>query len=166
MFDILKFSNTYLVKRLDENNVDEIYDLCLGNELFYQYSMAVLSRKQIIDDFRIVPDGKTLDDKYFIGYYDDNKLIAVMDLIDGYPNKEDAFIGFFMMNKDYQLKEIGTKIINDLCDYLSFSGYRTVKLGIDENNPQANHFWNKNGFKIIDRKNNDGHIILYAHKDI
>lgn len=34
-------------------------------------------------------------DKYYIGYFEGEKLVAVMDLILNFPNKETAFIGFF-----------------------------------------------------------------------
>ena len=31
---------------------------------------------------RILPPGKSIEDKYYIGFYQEGKLIAVMDLID------------------------------------------------------------------------------------
>ena len=48
-----------------------------------------------------------------VEYHDDldGSLIStadkIMDLIDGYPAKEVAYIGFFMMNPKYQGKRIG-----------------------------------------------------------
>lgn len=41
-------------------------------------------------------------DKYYVGFYHKDKLVAVMDLIVKYPNDETAFIGFFMMAKKLQ----------------------------------------------------------------
>ncbi len=41
-----------------------------------------------------LPLCKSMDDKYYIGYFENGCLIAVMDLIDGYPNAGTAFIGF------------------------------------------------------------------------
>ena len=72
--------------------------------------------------------------------------MAVMDLIDDYPEPDMAFIGFFMMNAALQGKQIGTAIIRDVCEYLKQTGITVVRLAYAEDNPQAGHFWNKNGF--------------------
>lgn len=45
-----------------------------------------------------------------------------MDLIDGYPDRDIAYIGFFMMNINYQGKHIGTTIIDETTDYLRSIG--------------------------------------------
>lgn len=40
-----------------------------------------------------LPPKVKIDDKYFVGYFESDKLIAVMDLIDGYPDKKTALLG-------------------------------------------------------------------------
>ena len=166
MLEISKLSSKYNIYRLDESNLDEIFNLCLGNTLYYKYCEASPSKDQIIKDLNITPEGIELKDKYYIGFYKEDKLIAVMDLIDGYPKKEYCFIGFFMMNNDYQGKEIGSFIINEVSEYLKSINKEYIQLGIDKDNPQSKHFWSKNGFKTIKEINRDGHIILYAQKTL
>ena len=55
------------------------------------------TKASILDDLQAVPPGKTLSDKYFIGFYDGETLAAMMDLITGYPNPATAYIGLFMV---------------------------------------------------------------------
>ena len=39
-----------------------------------------------------------MEDKYYLGFFAGDELVAVMDLILNYPKADIAFIGFFMMN--------------------------------------------------------------------
>ena len=90
---------------------------------------------------------KEMCDKYYLGFYDGEKLIAVMDFIMAYPDELTAFIGFFMTDVSIQNTGTGSKIINDLCAYLFRIGMANVRLGWVKGNPQAEHFWHKNGFR-------------------
>lgn len=73
-----------------------------------------------------MPPGKSIEDKYYIGFYQEGKLIAVMDLIDGYPEKRIVYIGFFMT--DTSVQNQGTEIIDYLCRHLCTLGYESVRL--------------------------------------
>ena len=98
MIEINKLSRIYRVRRLDDSDADEILDLCRGNVQYYQYCEAEATREQIMSDLHIAPPGVETENKYYLGFYDENGLLAVMDLIDGFPEESMAFIGFFMMN--------------------------------------------------------------------
>lgn len=87
-----------------------------------------------------------------------------MDLIDGYPNHETAFIGFFMVDAAFQGWGTGSFIISETADYLRRIGKTAIRLGIDADNPQSNAFWRKNGFILLKRTERDGGAILLAEK--
>ena len=89
-----------------------------------------------------------------------------MDLVDGYPNEDIAYIGFFMMNLKYQGKQIGTGIIGEVLDYLQITGKTAVRLAIDKGNPQSTHFWKKNGFEVIAEKDVNGWTKLVAERKL
>ena len=89
-----------------------------------------------------------------------------MDLIDGYPLPETAYIGFFMMNPTYQGKKIGTAIIDEVIDYLKNTGKTSVRLAIDKGNPQSTHFWKKNGFEVIAEADVNGWTKLAAERKL
>jgi len=162
--DIISLSNEYTVKRLNDSNVDEILELCLGNTLFYKYAQAAPTREQILDDLHIAPPGKAESDKHYVGFYRGNELVAVMDLIDGFPEDDIAFIGFFMMERGLQGHGIGTRLISEVTDSLKIQGFKSIRLAIDKDNPQSNHFWKKNGFHIIKEVDRDGHAVLVAER--
>ena len=114
-----------------------------------------------------LPPHKTMEDKFYVGYFDGNKLIAVLDLIRKFPDKATAFIGFFMMDIAMQHKGVGTKIIDDLCLYLRQQGYSHIRLSWVKGNPQAEHFWHKNGFiETGVTSQTENYTMIFAQRDL
>ena len=166
MLDISGLSSDYKVKRMNDADVDVIFELYRKNREYYRWCGKGNSRELILSDLHVTPPGIDACDKYYVGFYDKEELMAVMDLIDGYPEKDTAFIGFFMMNHDHQGSGIGTRIIDEASSYLKDIGIKEIQLGIDKDNPQSNHFWKKNGFKIIKEIVREDGTILYAVKHL
>ncbi len=144
--DISCFSNDYIVRRMEKTDVADIYCLCSKNVLFYQYCPPFVTEQSIVDDMQALPANKEMFDKYYVGYYKEEELIAVMDFIMAKPDEKTAFIGFFMTSVSIQNTGIGSKIIDDMCRYLADIGLTSVRLGWVKGNPQAEHFWHKNNF--------------------
>lgn len=144
--DIQKFSNDFYIRKMLIHDVAMIYDMTSQNVQYYEFCGRQNTIEDIYDDLEAVPPGKDLSDKYYIGFFEAQNLVAIMDLIDGYPDAKTAYIGFFMMNKLYQGKGIGTVIISELCEYLKKVGFGRIQLGYDKGNPQSKHFWKKNHF--------------------
>lgn len=165
--NIQSFSKKYAVRILDKKDVSKILFLCQRNEMYYEYCPPFATRENILEDMNAVPPGKTIEDKFYIGFFDARKLIAVMDFIRDYPENGKAFIGFFMTDKLVQNKGTGSMIIDELCEYLSFADFSAVRLAWVKGNPQAEHFWLKNGFsKIGERNDTNGHNVVLAERKL
>lgn len=147
--NIDRFSKKYKTKKLSEADTYDVFSLCSKNKMYYEYCPPMVTEESIIEDMNALPPNIELKDKYYIGYFFEDKLIAVLDLIDGYPENKIAFIGFFMMDISLQKKGIGSNIISELCDYLKGKGFEIVRLAWAKGNPQSEHFWLKNKFIII-----------------
>lgn len=114
---------------------------------------------------KALPPNKEAFDKHYVGYYEGEKLIAVMDLIMEYPDETTAFIGFFMTAVSVQNMGIGSSIVDDLCRYLSDIGLLSVRLGWVKGNPQAEHFWHKNKFMETGITNeSDNYTVIVAQR--
>lgn len=155
--EIELLSSAFAVRKLNVEDVELIYDLCCKNEIFYQYHPPFVTRESISEDMAALPPGKDYNDKFFIGFFENETLVAIMDLIADYPAKGIAFIGLFMVNLDYQNKGVGTKIIMECIKYLQTSGFYKIRLGVDRGNPQSNAFWKKNGFIV---ESEDEYILM------
>lgn len=166
MIDISMLSNQYRVRRLDDADADGILAFCQKNTLYYQYCGAETSKEQVLNDLHITPPGVDIADKYYVGFFKGEEMVAVLDLIDGYPEPNNGYIGFFIMNAALQGKQIGSAIIQDVCAYLKQLGKTEIRLGIAKDNPQANHFWKKNGFIVIEEVDCEGWTVLVAEKKL
>lgn len=147
MKNIQNLSAKYDVRKLDESDANEVLELMKKNPLFFQHCPPMATRRSILEDMKALPPRTIYEDKYYVGYFLDGKLVAVMDLILKYPKEDTAFIGFFMMNKDFQGKGIGTEIIEECETFLRGNGYLYIRLGFAKGNPQSEAFWLKNGFR-------------------
>ena len=164
MLDINRFSTRYSVRRMTDNDTDTILSFCLQNTQYYEYCGKQPTRELILNDLHVTPPGIDASAKYYVGFCRDTELVAITDLIEGYPDDTYCFIGFFMMNKYMQGRQIGSEIIRELCDYIRSEGFTKVMLGIDKNNPQSTHFWKKNGFKAVREVEQDTGVIVVAEK--
>lgn len=146
--------------------MDDVIGLCRKNIVFYEYTEVRPTKENILHDMNATHPGIEPADKYYFGFYKDADLIAIMDLIDGYPEKDIAYIRFFMMDVKHQRKQIGSSIISEVIIYLRTKGKTAVRLAIDKGNPQSTHFWTKNGFKAIKEADVNGWTKLVAEKSL
>ena len=145
----LDFSPKYIVRPLTVADVDEILALCAGNGQFYRYHPPFATRESILEDMTALPPGKCEEDKHYLGFFDGEMLVAVLDLIERYPQDDNtAYIGFFMMKKERQGRGLGTVLIGELLDELRREKFCKVRLAVDRGNPQSRAFWEKNGFAL------------------
>ncbi len=162
------FSEDYQVRYLEQQDIPTVLALMRGNEQYYRYcgGDAVPTEQGIRRDMALTPPGTSLKDKYYVGFFKNGRLAAIMDLIDGYPDDDTAFIGFFMMCRDCQGTGVGSRMVSHLCGVLRAEGCHRVRLGIDEGNPQSTHFWQKNGFRTIRRVPQEKGVILLAERSL
>lgn len=146
--NIQNISSDCQVRRLSPEDLEQIYRLSSSNPAFYQYHPPFVTRESILEDMRALPPGKRPADKFYIGFWKNGVLTALMDLILAYPEKSTAFIGLFMVDAAFQGQGIGSRIINEAWKFLTEAGFARIRLAIDQGNPQSEGFWSKNGFHI------------------
>ena len=72
--DITTLSNKYQVSQLQKNDLEEIYQLCKSNTLFYKYHPPFATKETILKDMTLLPVGKSYEDKFYIGFWDNKKI--------------------------------------------------------------------------------------------
>ena len=164
--DVSQLSSRFAVRRLSEGDAGMILQICLENPQYYLYRKEGPSVEQALEDLVVTPPGIGPEDKYYVGFFENGTPVAVMDLIGDYPSPDVAFIGFFMMAKAYQGRQIGSGIIRETALYLKSTGKTAIRLAIDKGNPQSSHFWQKNGFTVIKEADRNGHTLLVAERKL
>lgn len=162
--DLSDLSARYAVRRLGPDDADWILALCAGNPQFYSYSPAECTREQVLGDLALAPPGIPPERKHYVGFFEGDVLVAVMDIVDGYPTEDIAFIGFFMVAAERQDRGVGRAIVAETLAYLRSLGYAAARLAIDEGNPQSTAFWTRNGFSVLRRIPRETGAVLLAER--
>lgn len=160
-------SNRYTVRALLPKDAEMVYEVLKKNMIFYEYHPPMVTVESIMEDMEALPPNKGYEDKHYIGFFQNDTLVAVMDLIEHYPKPGTALLGFFAMNSNLQGQGIGTEIISDSIVCLAQLGFQKVRLGIDKGNPQSKAFWLKNGFAFTGEEyESDGSTILVMERKL
>ena len=162
-----KIWSIYKIRKLEEEDIKDIYNLCKENTKYYEYYKEKPTFNNIKEIFTSLPYNMTIKDKFFIGFYKENKLIAILDLITNYPNENSVYIGLFITNKSIQNKGIGSKIIEELCNTLKNQGFNNIELACIEDNIEAKNFWLKNKFSHNNKSSKlDNYNVLCMFKKL
>lgn len=137
----------YHVRELHPSDVPEILRVAEGNPLYYEYMGIQPTQENIAETFTALPPRKTLADKHFFGWFDGERLVAVMDLIMRHPQERMAFIGWFMVDASRQGCDLGRELVAGVLRMLSTAGVAEVRLGRIEGNQQSERFWQVCGFQ-------------------
>lgn len=165
--DIQALATSYDVRRITEEDITDVYRLCKNNERYYEYLKMQPTVDSLTEVISQLPDGVGEKDKFFVGFYEDGRLVAVMDLITGYPESDDAFIGWFMVDGPMQGKGIGSRIFADVRAAMKGQGYDYLSLGCIKENKEAIAFWTAQGFQPTGKEtSNENYTVVTYERSI
>jgi len=162
MLNLSQLSTRYRIKKMGEEDASIILNLEYGNPLYFEYCPPEPSIATVLNDLKALPDGKNYDDKFYIGFFNNDSLVAIMDFIVSFPEEDTIFIGLFMMDIKESGKGKGSAIINEILTEFRREGYKKVRLAYMKGNPQSRRFWEKCGFTEtgIEKENNHGIAVV------
>ena len=166
--DIRTLSTEYSVRKITEADISPVYRLAKSNSRYYEYMKTVPTRESLTEVISQLPEGAEAGSKHFVGFYNrDDVLVAVMDLITGYPESDDAFIGWLMVDGEMQGRGIGSGIFADVRAAMKAAGYDYMSLAVIKKNEEALKFWNEQGFKVVEETvSTDGYEVYRMARDI
>lgn len=136
----------YTVRLLTEDDLPEMLRVAQSNPLFYEYMKPGPTLENLAESVHALPPRRTTPDKHFFGWFEEDALVAVMDLITHHPKPDMAFIGWFIVDGARQGRGIGRRLVADVLALLRQEGYAEVRLGRIQGNPQSEAFWHACGF--------------------
>lgn len=143
--DVKALSAEYDVRKITENDITDVYRLCKENKYFYR-DLGHIATKESLTEVISNVNSQEGNDKYFVGFYDEGRLIAVADFIVGYPKEDKAFLGWYVVDAKQQRKGIGSQIFADIRANLKAIGINNISLGCVVENEIAVNFWKGLGF--------------------
>ena len=147
--DIETLSTSHEVRRITQADISDVYNLCKSNQKYYEYTNSAPTVESLTEIITRLPDGAEAGGKHFVGFYDGDRLVSVLDLITGYPDKNDAFIGWFMVAGPLQRQGIGSQIFADVRAAMAGQGFDYLSLHCEKENAEAIAFWKAQGFRAV-----------------
>lgn len=173
-FDIGMLSSEFAVRKIEEADIEDVYRLSKSNRKYYRSIRKEPTRRNLTDVITDVPEGVSVKSKHFVGFYEKGsdeaagkKLVAVLDLITGYGENDDAWIGWFMVDAELQGQGIGSQIFADVRAAMKGQGFDYLSLGVIKGNDDALEFWQSQGFTVTEEKTDrEGKEILVMGRSI
>ena len=145
--DVQTLSSAYTTQTLESADIPEVFALARSNRVYYRYLGERPSKAHLTALITQLPEGATPAGKHFVGFRDeDGYLVAVMDLVCGWPEARDAFVGWFMVAADMQRQGVGSQLVADLRAALEAAGYTRIMLQLPERDRDGIAFWEAQGF--------------------
>ena len=69
MLNISQLSIKYKIKKMEEEDISGILHLENGNSLYFAYCPPKPCRETVLNDLKALPEGKSLEDKFYIGFF-------------------------------------------------------------------------------------------------
>ena len=155
--DVRTLGIGYDVRRLTGADITDVFQLAKGNRKFYRALGVRPSRSKLTEMISDIPEGVGQEDKHFVGFYDDEgNLVAVLDLITGYPKDDNAFIGWFMVDAAQQRQGIGSQIFADVRASMQAQGFSRLEVACPEASQSGMSFWAEQGFETTGHRFNNG----------
>lgn len=142
--------NAYSLIKVTADNIKDAYLLIKGNTEFLSLQNEETTLEDCLADIESVPPTKKLEDKYYYGIYKNDKLLALVDYIEGYPTPSTIYLGFFILDPSYHEKGLGTSLMEPFIKEAQGCGFKSMELGCYVDNKKGYRFWTKLGFKEID----------------
>ena len=155
--DLQTLSTSFEARAIESEDIPSVFALARSNRVYYRYLNERPTRSNLTAHITDLPEGATPAGKHFVGFYDeDGYLVAVMDLVCGWPTATDAFIGWFMVAADMQRQGVGSQLFADVRAALEAQGYTRIRLQLPERDADGIAFWESQGFALTGERDESG----------
>ena len=134
-------------RRLTDEDLPALLALCESNPTYYELYGEPPTLENLAQALRELPPGCSADQKVFLGFFEEGELVAVMDVVRGYPDERAAYVGLLMVDGARHGCGIGTLIMRAELRRLRAKGHSRARLAYIEGNEPARKFWAKLGFE-------------------
>lgn len=98
-----------------------------------------------------LPPGKQAADKFVLGIWRGDDLVAALDLIRDIPTPGAWWVGNLMLDPAQRGHGLGERIYRGCEEWMRSQGAQRVGLCVQEQNPGALRFWSRMGFEEVER---------------
>lgn len=96
--------------------------------------------------FNDAPPGIDPATKLHLGWFLDSDLIALAEVLFGFPNPADAYIGLLLIDPAHRGKRLGQQMLDHIFPAAKARGATRILIAVLEENAKGHRFWSKMGF--------------------
>lgn len=123
----LDFLLPYTVKRLTPADVDEILALQAKHSEYHQhYQTNPVTKADILAELETLPSKALPEQKFYLGFYAQDELVVLVDLVLDHPQANCAWLGLVMTEKTKLRQHYATKVLMALRSALKREGYKEL----------------------------------------
>jgi hypothetical protein len=156
----------YSIRQLgytDQGILQELCEKCSGNENIIVGSSQENQACLVI--LKELPPGKSFEDKFVLGIFDDSNLIGVLDMVRDFPVKGELILGLMMFDPTFTGKGLRKKIHDCIIKWATNQKFDKLRLDVTADNSESYDFWKNIGYyetKRVDMKlgNKDKEVIV------
>jgi GNAT superfamily N-acetyltransferase len=109
-----------------------------------------------VKELTFAAPGKTVDDSFYFGVYEDEELIAFVQLLRDFPKPAEWFLGLLMLDPAHRSRGLGAEIHGQVVDWLGAQGATTLWIAVLSQNEGALRFWTRMGYVERERQTRVG----------
>jgi GNAT superfamily N-acetyltransferase len=94
------------------------------------------------------PSDVSPERKHVIGIERNGRLVAIVDLLEGYPREGEWYVGLLLILPEERNRGLGRAVWNAMEAWMRSGGARVLRLIAQEQNPDAARFWKGVGFSV------------------
>ncbi|MBK7858796.1 MAG: GNAT family N-acetyltransferase [Archangiaceae bacterium] len=98
-----------------------------------------------------LPPGRGTADKFMFGFFERTELNGVVDLVRGYREPNEWYLGLLLLRPPLRGVGRGTQILEEVLPWLRAEGATSVRLAVAQQNTDARRFWERHGF-VFDKR--------------
>jgi len=141
----------YAVRSLKPEEVEllqRLYDRCADFGVLVEGQPFSPTAAQA--EFRTIPDGKSLSDKWMFGLINpQGEIVGLLETVRHYPDETTWWMGLLMLAPELRGQGVGREVLRSFSEYVRLRGGKAIMLGVVEENRPAYLFWQKMGFKVV-----------------
>lgn len=154
-------------RELNSTDAPAMAELYQGNPQYFEHTGEDPSEELALRDLADIPDDVDRRKKRVYGFFRSGQLVAIIDLLFGYPDDACAYIGLFMVAHGEQGRGVGSRVVAHVLGRLKQDGFRRVRLAYIEGNLQSRGFWMHCGFKATGEVGTfNGRRVVVAQKEL
>lgn len=131
--------------------LQDLCDRCSGNNNIIVGSSRDTNEGDAI--LQGLPEGKTYDDKYVIGIFEQEQLVGVLDMVRNFPVEGELILGLLMFDPKYTGLGLRGKIHQCIIRWAKGQGFVKLRLNVEGENKESYSFWKNIGYEETKRVN-------------